>query len=124
MDFENVGGQIMQHAVARLNVGARVVLCGLMSEYTALESSREERAGLDVLQIMISRAHVASYLVLDNVDRFPEAIEYLGGLIDQGRLKHDETVIDGLERAPEALNQMFVGANTGKLLIKVAEPTL
>jgi NADPH-dependent curcumin reductase CurA len=123
VDFENVGGQVMEQVVARLNIGARVVLCGLMSEYTTLGSSHREQRGLDVGQIMISRAHVASFLVLDNVDRFPEAIAYLSGLIDEGALKYDETVIDGLERAPEALNQMFAGSNTGKLLIKVAEPT-
>ena len=120
VDFENVGGQIMEQVVERLNVGGRVVLCGLMSEYTTLGSSRLQH-GVDVAQIMIKRAHIGSFLVLDNADRFPEAIEYLSGLIEDGKLTYDETVIDGLERAPEALNQMFAGSNTGKLLIKVAE---
>jgi len=120
VDFENVGGQIMEQVVERLNVGGRVVLCGLMSEYTTLGSSRLQH-GVDVAQIMIKRAHIGSFLVLDNADRFPEAIEYLSGLIEDGKLTYDETVIDGLQRAPEALNQMFAGSNTGKLLIKVAE---
>ncbi len=61
-----------------------------------------------------------SFLVLDHLDRFPEATEYLGSLIDEGKLHYDETIVDGLEHAPQALNQLFEGSNTGKLLVKVA----
>lgn len=123
VDFENVGGQVMEYVVSRLNVRARVVLCGLMSEYTTLGSRRSEGGRLDHGEILIKRALVGSFLVLDHADRFPEAIEYLGELIGEGKLKYDETVIEGLEHAPDALNQMFAGTNTGKLLVKVADPT-
>jgi NADPH-dependent curcumin reductase CurA len=123
VNFENVGGQVMKDVVARLNVGGRVVLCGLMSDYTTLGSSGQEQRNLDAAVIMVKRAHVGSFLVLDNADRFPEAIEYLSGLLGEGKLKYDETVIEGLEHAPEALEQMFAGSNTGKLLVKVADPT-
>jgi NADPH-dependent curcumin reductase CurA len=62
------------------------------------------------------------FLVLDNAHRFPEAIEYLSGLIAAGKLKYEETVVDGLDRARDALNQMFDGSNVGKLLVRIAEP--
>jgi NADPH-dependent curcumin reductase CurA len=115
VDFENVGGPVMDHVLSRLNVGGRVVLCGLMSEYDA------GTPHLDASRILIRRALVQSFLVLDHADRYQEAIDYLSGLMADGRLKHQETVVEGLEHARDALNQMFAGANTGKLLVKVAE---
>ena len=115
VDFENVGGSVMDHVVSRLNVGARVVLCGLMAEYNAAEPH------LDASRILIRRALVQSFLVLDHADRYREAIDCLSGMMAGGRLKHHETVIEGLEHARDALNQMFAGANTGKLLVRVAE---
>jgi NADPH-dependent curcumin reductase CurA len=123
VDFENVGGEIMSHVVGRLNVGARVVLCGLVSEYNAYGSRTGGRGQLPAERIMTARALVQSFLVLDNAHRFPEAIEYLAGLIRQGKLKHEETVVEGLDRARDALNLMFEGANLGKLLVRVAAPT-
>jgi NADPH-dependent curcumin reductase CurA len=120
VDFENVGGEIMERVVARLNVGARVVLCGLISDYKTMAASSEKRSRIDLTQILVNRALVSSFLVLDHANRFPEAIEYLADLVRRGKLRHRETVIEGLERAPEALSQMFAGANTGKLLVKVA----
>jgi len=120
VDFENVGGEIMEQVVARLNVGARVVLCGLMSDYKTMASPSDKHSRLDLSQILVNRALVGSYLVLDHATRFPEAIEYLADLVRMGKLRHRETVVEGLERAPEALGQMFAGANTGKLLVKVA----
>jgi NADPH-dependent curcumin reductase CurA len=122
VDFENVGGEVMSHVIGRLNVGGRVVLCGLMSEYNAYGAPDGALGQIQAERIMVSRALVQSFLVLDNAHRFPEAIEYLGVLIRQGRLKYEETVVDGLEHARDALNDMFAGSNIGKLLVKVAEP--
>jgi len=122
VDFENVGGQILDHVVTRLNVGARIALCGLISEYNSYGSSAGQQARVSVDHILMSRALLRSFLVLDHTDRFPEAIAYLAGLVDEGKLRYDETVVEGLENARSALNQMFEGVNTGKLLIKVAEP--
>jgi NADPH-dependent curcumin reductase CurA len=123
VDFENVGGEVMRHVVERLNVGARVVLCGLVSEYNAYGSGTPHAGQIPAEPIMTSRALVQSFLVLDNAHRFPEAIEYLGGLIRQGKLEHTETVVEGLDRARDALNLMFEGSNLGKLLVRVAEPS-
>jgi NADPH-dependent curcumin reductase CurA len=122
VDFENVGGQILDHVVTRLNVGARIALCGLVADYNSYGSPAGQQARVSVEQILMSRALLRSFLVLDHTERFPEAIAYLAGLIDEGKLKYDETVVEGLENARGALNQMFEGVNTGKLLIRVAEP--
>jgi NADPH2:quinone reductase len=115
VDFENVGGPVMDHVLSRLNVGARIALCGLMAEYNA------PTPHIDASRILIRRALMQSFLVLDHSDRYGEAIDYLSGLMADGKLKHRETVVEGLEHAPDALNRMFEGANVGKLLVKVAE---
>jgi NADPH-dependent curcumin reductase CurA len=122
VDFENVGGEVMTHVVGRLNVGARVILCGLMSDYNAYGSPTAGAGHLDPERIMVTRALVQSFLVLDHTHRFPEAIEYLSGLVAAGKLEYEETVVDGLDRARDALNQMFDGSNVGKLLVRIAEP--
>jgi NADPH2:quinone reductase len=121
-DFENVGGEIMDHVLGRLNVGARVALCGMISEYNSYGSPEGWLGLRNIAQILMSRAVMKGFLVLDHADRFQEAIGYLGGLLAEGKLKYDETVVEGLESARESLNQLFDGSNTGKLLIKVAEP--
>lgn len=127
VDFENVGGPIMDHVLTRLNVGARVVLCGLIADYNGYGSTPDGRGDgrgrLDIGQtLMVKRALMQSFLVLDHQDRFPEAIAYLSGLIADNKLRYDQTIVEGLDRARDALNEMFDGANTGKLLIKIAEP--
>jgi NADPH-dependent curcumin reductase CurA len=115
VDFENVGGPVMDHILTRLNVGARIALCGLMAEYDA------PRPHVDPTPILISRALIKSFLVLEHAHRYQEATEYLAGLMAEGKLTYHETIVDGLQHARDALNQMFEGANTGKLLVKVAE---
>lgn len=125
VDFENVGGKVLDAVLARINVGARIALCGLVAEYNtygspATESDARRRVNIAHV-LMTSRALMQSFLVLDHVDRFDEATTYLAAMLTRGQLHYDETVVEGLERAPEALNQMFEGANIGKLLIKVAE---
>ncbi|MFI9509597.1 NADP-dependent oxidoreductase [Nocardia sp. NPDC052566] len=120
--FENVGGRLFEHLLTRINVGARIALCGLMADYHGYGSpGPAEQTGIDANRLLLSRAMLESFLVLDHSDRFPEARTYLAELIAAGELHHEQTVIDGLEHARDALNQMFAGANIGKLLIKVAE---
>lgn len=122
--FENVGGRILEHLLSRLSVGARIALCGLIADYKGYGSPEPAQpTRVTVEPILLSRALLGSFLVLDHFDRFPEAVRYLAGLMASGMLTHDETVVEGLEHATDALNQMFEGANIGKLLIKVAEPT-
>ena len=70
----------------------------------------------------MQRASVQGFLVLDHLDRFGEAVAHLGGLLATGRLRYDETVVDGLEKAPEALTRILEGTNVGKMLVHLADP--
>jgi NADPH-dependent curcumin reductase CurA len=124
--FENVGGEVMDHVLMRLNVGARIALCGMISQYSHYNSVDETPGWIPqyhIMQLMMQRASIHGYLVSDHLDRSGEAIEYLAGLIAEGKLTYHETIIDGLENAIEAQNLLYTGGNTGKLLLKVAEPT-
>jgi NADPH2:quinone reductase len=123
IDFENVGGQILDHILARLNTGARIILCGLISEYDAYSAQTFRQRPFDVGQILAKRALMQSFLVLDHAGRFDEARQCLRGLIAEGKLRYQETVVEGLERARDTFNRLFDGSNAGKTLIKVAEPS-
>jgi NADPH2:quinone reductase len=121
VDFENVGGEIMDHILLRLNIGARIVLCGMISEYNAYGNGGTPAGQVNIGQLIMQRATMQGFLVLDHVDRFEEAIGALAGMLVEGRLHYDETVLDGFERAPEALAALFDGTNVGKLVLRVGE---
>jgi NADPH-dependent curcumin reductase CurA len=123
VDFENVGGPIMDHILGRLNVGARVALCGMIAEYNTYNEGGEHSGGLtNIGQLIMQRATIQGFLVLDYGDRFEEAIGYLGGLLGEGKLHYDETLRDtGIASMPTTLNQLFEGSNMGKLLVRVAD---
>jgi NADPH-dependent curcumin reductase CurA len=123
VDFENVGGPIMDHILGRLSVGARIALCGMISQYNA-EGEPDRLHGLvNVPQLIMQRATMTGFLVLDHADRFGEAIAGLAALLGEGRLRYDETIVDGLEKAPEAFARLFDGEKTGKLMVRVADQT-
>ncbi|MFI6886362.1 NADP-dependent oxidoreductase [Streptosporangium canum] len=123
VDFENVGGPVMDHILMRLNIGARVSLCGMISEYNSYNKGGEHTGSLtNIVQLIMQRATIRGFLVLDWAHRFEEAITYLAGLLSEGKLHYDETIVDGgIEAAPHALHQLFSGANLGKLLVRVAD---
>lgn len=121
VDFENVGGAIMDEVLMHLNIGARVVLCGMISQYESADGTSSWAGQLSIGQLIMRRASMTGYLVLDFPDRFPEAIDYLAGLLGGGKLHSDESVEAGLENALDCLNGMFDGTNTGKLLIQVGD---
>ncbi|MBK5220221.1 MAG: NADP-dependent oxidoreductase [Thermoleophilia bacterium] len=123
VDFENVGGPIMDHVLGRLNIGARVSLCGMIAEYNTYNPGGEHSGGLtNIGQLIMQRATIQGFLVLDYGDRFEEAIGHLAGMLGAGKLHYDETIVNGgLDAAPEALAQLFTGANMGKLLVRVSD---
>ena len=116
VDFENVGGEIMDALFSMLNLNARVALCGLISEY-----NDAPRPGPNLRRVLMNRVLIKGFIVLDWFDRFPEAITQLGALVAAGKVKDRHTVIEGLDRAPEAINMLFDGDNVGKLIVKLGD---
>jgi NADPH-dependent curcumin reductase CurA len=121
VDFENVGGEIMDEVLMRMNFRGRVILCGMISQYD--NAGREWDGQRNVGQILMQRLTVKGFIVSDEVELFAAGAEYLAGLFAEGHLRHDETIVDGFENALDGLHQLFTGANTGKLMVKVAERT-
>lgn len=114
LNYENVGGEIMEEVLNRMNLHGRVVLCGLISGYTK-EEGRPFNLGL----LIVKRLKIEGFLILDYMSRFTEAAMELGKWKMMGKLKDRETIVEGLEKAPEAINMLFTGGNTGKLIVKV-----
>jgi len=114
IDFENVGGEVMQAVLDRMNLHGRVVLCGLISGYT-----REDPAFASFAQVLMKRLRVEGFIILDYASKFTEAVKQLAMWKMAGKLKDKQTILHGLDKAPEAINMLFTGANTGKLLIEL-----
>jgi NADPH2:quinone reductase len=122
VDFENVGGPIMDQILMRLNIGARVSLCGMIAEYNSYNHGEGGTGLINIGQLIMQRATIQGFLVLDYGDRFEEAINHLAGMLGAGNLHYDETIVDGgIAAAPEALAQLFTGQNMGKLLVRVSD---
>ncbi|GAA5155280.1 NADP-dependent oxidoreductase [Pseudonocardia eucalypti] len=115
--FDNVGGEILDLALARLTVGARVVLCGAISQYNA----REQIAGpKNYLSLLINRARMEGFIVTDFYDRYPEGAAAMAGWLREGKLQSREDVVGGsVADFPETLLKLFRGENIGKLVLKL-----
>ena len=114
--FENVGGDVMEAELLNLAKKARIVLCGLISEYNS-----PQRVGIrNLWQVLAQEATIHGYLVMDYVPRFAEGGAQIAEWMAQGRLRIDEDVQHGLENAYPAFMRLFSGANTGKLVLKIA----
>jgi NADPH-dependent curcumin reductase CurA len=114
IDFENVGGEIMHAVLDRMNLHGRVILCGLISGYTKGDPGLASFG-----TVLVKRLRVQGFIILDFAPRFMEAATQLGQWKMFGKLKDRETIVEGLEKAPEAINMLFTGGNTGKLIVKV-----
>jgi NADPH-dependent curcumin reductase CurA len=119
--FENVGGASLDAVLRHLAIGARVALCGSIASYNDLERADPIH---HYMELVTKRATIQGFLVLDFLQRFPEALLQLATWEAEGKLAWRDTIVEGLERAPEALNMLFRGENQGKLLVQVApDPT-
>jgi len=114
--FDNVGGPISDGVFTRLNVGARVAICGQISQYNAQEHPTGPRL---FGQLIVKRATVKGFLVLDYFDRFREALQQLTEWHQAGKLICRERMTQGIENAPRAFMEMMQGANIGKQLVKI-----
>jgi NADPH-dependent curcumin reductase CurA len=117
--FDNVGGPILDAVLGRLAPKARVVLCGVISSYL----TGEHPGPANYVNLLSKTALMQGFNALDEWGRFDEAFAALRQWEQEGRLVHRETVVEGIESCVDALNGLFTGANIGKMLVKVGEPT-
>ena len=115
--FDNVGGDILDAALARLALNARIVICGAISQYNSTEAVK---GPANYLQLLVKRATMKGVMVADYYPRAKEAIADMGGWIAAGKLKTREDVVAGLETFPETFQRLFSGENKGKLVLQVA----
>ncbi len=117
--FDNVGGDILDMVLTRINRGARIVICGAISQYNATTAVQGPK---NYLSLLVNRARMEGIVVFDWADRFPEAIREIAAWMAQGRFHSREDVVDGgVAKFPEALNMLFSGENFGKLVLRVAD---
>ncbi len=114
--FENVGGEILDMVLARLNPFARIPLCGLVSQYNATEPYGVKNFG----SLLTNRVTLQGFIVSEHMDRWPAALADLGGHVAGGRIKLRESIAEGLDNAPAAFIGMLEGKNFGKQLVKIA----
>jgi NADPH2:quinone reductase len=118
-DFENVGGEIMDAVLLRMNVHGRVSMCGMISEYNGYDETSRGAGQAAIGQFIMQRLTMRGFLVSDYHDRFQEVIGELVPMLEQGTLKAEETYMEGIEQAPAALQRVFDGANRGKQLLRL-----
>ena len=116
--FDNVGGPILEAALANLAAKARIVLCGAISQYNA--AADDLRGPRNYMTLLVNRARMEGFVVFDYAARYAEAARAMAGWIAEGKLKAREDIVDGLETFPQTLLKLFRGENVGKLVIKVS----
>jgi NADPH:quinone reductase len=114
--FDNVGGALSETVFRRLALGARVPICGQISQYNLAEP---ELAPRNLGFLIVVRARLEGFLINDYVHRFPEGLLRLGRWLAEGKLRYREDVTEGLENAPAAFMGMLRGENRGKALVKI-----
>ena len=115
--FDNVGGDMLDAALAFLNQGARIPLCGGISQY----NEKETRGPKNYLSILVNRARMEGFVIFDFVHKYNEALQELGQWVAAGKIKARYDVVEGLENAPAALLRLFDGSKKGKLMVKVGD---
>lgn len=113
--FENVGGEILDAVLPRMNVFGRIALCGLIAGYDGKPIPLNNPAWF-----LISRLKLQGFIISEHMDVWPAALKELGAHVASGRLKYRETVAQGIMNAPQAFLGMLKGANFGKQLVKLA----
>ena len=115
--FDNVGGEILDDVLARITRGARIIICGAISQYnntTAVQGPK------NYLSLLVNRARMEGIVVFDYADRYHLAVAEMAGYLKDGRMKSKEDVVVGLQTFPETLQKLFNGENFGKLVLQVA----
>lgn len=115
--FDNVGGTILEAALANLARGARIVICGAISQYCSTAPATGPR---NYMSLLTNRAMMKGMLVMDYFDRYPQAVAEMAAWMAAGKLKSREDIVEGIEKFPETLLKLFKGENSGKLMLKVS----
>jgi NADPH-dependent curcumin reductase CurA len=114
--FDNVGGEILDAVLGQINLGARISICGMISQYN---TTTPVPGPYNFINILTKRARVQGFIVTDYSHRFKEAIADLSKWYQEGKLKYRVDVVEGLQNAPRAVNKLFEGTNQGKLIIQI-----
>jgi NADPH-dependent curcumin reductase CurA len=112
--FDNVGGDILNSALALIAMRGRVVLCGAIAAYNATDMPP---GPANYVNLISRRGRMEGFIILDYLSRFAEAQGEILTWLLEGKLKHSEHIVEGLEHAPEALNLLFTGGNIGKVVV-------
>jgi NADPH-dependent curcumin reductase len=116
--FDNVGGEILDAALSQLARGARVLICGAISQYN---NTTPIKGPSNYLSLLVNRATMKGFLVFDYANRYGEAAREMADWYAAGKLKTREDIAEGFENFPEVFLKLFRGENTGKLMLKVAD---
>jgi NADPH-dependent curcumin reductase len=115
--FDNVGGDILDTVLTRINMKARIVICGAISQYN---NTTPVKGPANYLSLLVNRARMEGMVVFDYADRYHVAIAQLAAWLKEGKIKSREDVVEGIDQFPQALTMLFEGKNFGKLVLKVA----
>ena len=117
--FDNVGGEILDAALANLRMHARVVICGAISQYNATAPASGPK---NYMALLVNRARMEGFLVTDYFDRFPAAEREMAGWMQAGQLKSREEIVHGgIADFPKTFLKLFAGENTGKLILQLED---
>ena len=115
--FDNVGGDILDTVLTKITRGARIIICGAISQYN---NTTPIKGPANYLSLLVNRARMEGIVVFDYADRYHLGVAEMAGYLKAGTMKSKEDVVQGLENFPEALLKLFNGENFGKLVLQVA----
>ena len=114
--FDNVGGPLLEAVLFKINLNARIVICGAISNYASTDMPVGPR---NLSSLIVNRARMEGFLVLDYLDKADEARQELSKCLMDGKIKHREDIQEGIENCPNTLNRLFTGQNIGKQILKI-----
>jgi NADPH-dependent curcumin reductase CurA len=116
--FDNVGGDILDTVLTRINMKARIIICGAISQYN---NTTQVKGPANYLSLLVNRARMEGIVVFDYADRYHIGIAEMAKWMQEGTLKTREDIVEGLETFPDTLLMLFEGKNFGKLVLQVAK---
>ncbi len=115
--FDSVGGEVLDTVLTRINLGARIVICGAISQ---INEETPVPGPSNYLQLLTKRARMEGFVTLDYAPRYDEARQHIARWIREGKIHYRDEIVEGLEKAPAHLLRLFTGDHRGKLMVKLA----